>query len=157
MPFDLPAVEAAFLATPINERGEMPPGVMDVDLDDLTGEPVHAAPVILDDLMSEASFLEMWAHVHDMAGGMVQMRIGAPVPLGEQARSEGGMAAGRAAYALALSHPAIARLVLSTKSTFFGQLAAIGLHGMACVQIVRTAAAGGAQDAPPQFHHREEA
>ena len=101
--------------------------------------PAQAAPV---DLMSEGLWLEQWSLLHDMGGGLLQARTGAPCPLGDQARSEGGRVAGEAAYALLSSNPALARLFLSTQSTFLGQIAAIGMHGFACIGIVRASARG---------------
>lgn len=139
---DLAALERLVLATPANVQGELP--IRSFGVDDLTGMAADVAPDLVEpENMSEAAFLEMWAQMHDVAGGMLQARIGASVPLGDQARAEGGAMAGKAVYAICLSNPALARLILSTKSTFFGQLAVIGLHGAACVQIVKHAANAG--------------
>lgn len=88
---------------------------------------------------------EQWASLHDMAGGMVQMRSGAPCPLGDQARSAGGMIAADAVYSLLSSTPFLADMFLSARSSFMGQIMAIGLHGFACVQIVRAANAPQAE------------
>lgn len=96
------------------------------------------------DLISAEAFQEQWNGIHDMMGGMVQMRTGAPCPLGNQARSEGGLVACRAAYGLLSASPALARLFLSPNSTFWGQFMAIGLHGFACVQVVKASRAEGA-------------
>lgn len=93
------------------------------------------------EFLSDIQFHEQFVMVHDMAGGMIQMRTGAPCPLGEQARSEGGLAASASLYAIIAANPAVARLILSTKSTFFGQLAAIGMHGFTCVQVVKASVA----------------
>ena len=80
--------------------------------------------------------------LHDMLGGMVQMRTGAPCPLGDQARGEGGRVACEAAYNLIAASPTLSRMILSPESSFFGQLAAVGVHGFACVQIVKASATG---------------
>ena len=93
-------------------------------------------------LMALPAFSDQWAMMHDMAGGMVQMRTNAPCPLGEQARSEGGRVACEAAYNLISSSPALARMLLSPESTFFGQLAAVGMHGFACIQVVKISVSG---------------
>ena len=90
--------------------------------------------------MADEAYSEMWATMHDMAGGMIQMRTGHPCPLGDQARSAGGKIACDASLSLIKSNPALARLILSEESTFFGQIAAIGMHGFACVQMVKASA-----------------
>mgnify|MGYP005989922271 CR=1 FL=1 len=87
-------------------------------------------------LMTEAQFLKQWGNLHDMAGGMIQMRTGEPVPLGDAARNEGGQMAGSATYELIKSNPMLAKIMLNTQSTFWGQMAIVGMHGFACVQIV---------------------
>ncbi len=94
------------------------------------------------EIMALPSFQEQWVMMHQMMGGMVQMRTGAPCPLGEQAQSDGGRTACEAAYNLCAASPALSRMILSPESTFFGQLAAIGMHGYGCVQIVRASANG---------------
>jgi len=96
-------------------------------------------------LVSLPTFKEQWGTLHDMLGGMASMRMGAPCPLGEQARSEGGRVACEAAYNLISSSPGLSRMILSPESTFFGQLAAVGVHGFACVQIVQASARGEIQ------------
>lgn len=167
--FNLEALESAVLASPVHERGVLPDLARGVIASPEQPHP-HIAlaapqndapdgPDILDpapalDLMSEDAFLEMWVQMHDMGGGLVSMRTGGPCPLGEQARNEGGQVAGKAAYALISGNPALARMMLSTQSTFWGQLAAIGMHGFACVQIVRASA----MPAPEvEFKHHERA
>lgn len=108
------------------------------------------------ELMSLDGFTEQWGMMHDMAGGMIGMRTGSPCPLGDQARSEGGRVACKAAFGLIESNPALSRLILSTESTFFGQVAAVGMHGFACVQVVK---ASRAMPTQPQdmgeFKHHE--
>lgn len=89
------------------------------------------------DLISLDAFATQWAGIHDMLGGMVAMRSGNPCPLGDQARSDGGMMACRATYGLLSSSPALSRMFLSESSTFMGSLFVVGMHGFACVQIVR--------------------
>mgnify|MGYP001204071855 CR=1 FL=1 len=143
MPFDFTdQLEQLVQATGPEDLPEIPalPGPDTASEFDL-GETV--APVPPADLLSESAFHDQFAMIHDMAGGMVQMRTGAPCPLGDQARGEGGRQAASAIYALAMQNAALARLFLSTKSTFFGQLAAIGMHGFSCVQIVKTSAMTG--------------
>ncbi len=98
-------------------------------------------------LMPLGAWQQQWQTLHAMVGGMVQARTGYPCDLGSQAQSEGGMIAADAAYALISSNPALAKMILSAESTFFGQLAAVALHGVACVQIVKASAEG--KTAPP--------
>lgn len=143
MAFDmnLEALESAIMDAPPGEVAPLP------DFSAPATAEAIAAPEI--ELMTEHSFLDQWFLLHDMGGGMIQMRTGAPCPLGDKARGEGGRAAGAAAYALLSSQPALAKLFLSTQSTFLGQLAAIGMHGFACVQVVK-ASATGATLPPPQ-------
>lgn len=98
--------------------------------------------VELVELVSLPTFQDQWGMLHDMLGGMVQMRTGAPCPLGDQARGEGGRVACEAAYNLIAASPTLSRMILSPESSFFGQLAAVGVHGFACVQIVKASATG---------------
>lgn len=130
-PFDLDALEAEILATPITGRLHFNAMPLGEDLPETATAPTSGA------LISEADFLTQFIGLHDMAGGMVQMRTGAPCPLGDQARSEGGKLASDALYKLIASNPALSRLVLGSASTFWGQMAAIGMHGFTCVQMVR--------------------
>ena len=94
------------------------------------------------ELITAEAFADQWGMIHEMAGGMVQMRTGAPCPLGDQARSEGGRVACNAAYQLILSNPTLARMLLSPESSFWGQMAAIGMHGFACLQLVKASQTG---------------
>lgn len=94
-----------------------------------------AAPV--DALISESAFLEQWYGVHDMAGGMVQMRSGQPCPLGDQARNDGGQLAGKAVYGMIARNPTLSKLMLSESSGFWGEMMFIGMHGFSCVQMVK--------------------
>lgn len=124
------------------------------DLHDLSGEilrddlaegaegeaaPGDPAPEVLD-LISPDLWAQQWGLMHDMAGGMVQARTGNECPLGAQSRSEGGMIACQAAYDLISISPA-APIILGKNSGYFGQVLAIGMHGFACVQLVKAAAA----------------
>ena len=102
-------------------------------------------------LISVDAFQMQWALLHDMLGGVVQARTGTPCPLGDQARSEGGRVACDAAYHLLSNNPTLAKLILSEESTFFGQLAAIGVHGFACVQMVKASASGAVQSGPEKY------
>jgi len=117
---------------------------------DFHPEPGDGSNEAMVELMSLPSFEEQWAIVHDMLGGMVQMRTGATCPLGDLARNEGGNVACRAAYQLISMSPTLARLILSPESTFFGQLLAIGVHGTAYVQMVRASV----NSAPVEFAHQ---
>lgn len=94
------------------------------------------------DLISPEVFAEQWGSLHDMAGGMVQMRTGNPCPLGDQARSAGGQMAAQACYAFLASTPFLASMFLSPQSSFVGQLMVVGMHGFACVQMVKASQAG---------------
>lgn len=111
----------------------------DMEVDGQTSTDFPAAV----ELMALPAFESQWGMLHDMLGGMVQMRTGAPCPLGAEARSEGGKVACQAAYHLIASNPALAKLILSTQSTFFGQLAAVAVHGYSCVQLVKVSAVHG--------------
>lgn len=113
-------------------------------------EPETAVSVV--ELVSLESFGEQWGMVHDLLGGMVQSRTGQECALGDQSRSEGGRVACNAAYELISANPALSKLILSTQSTFFGQLMAVGMHGFACVQLVRASA----PEKPPETHHEVE-
>lgn len=90
------------------------------------------------ELISPEVWGQQWGLLHDMLGGMVQARTGNPCPLGAQARSEGGQIACQAAYDLIKISPACG-MILGAHSTFAGQVLAVGMHGFACVQIVKTA------------------
>lgn len=109
-------------------------------IEDDAGEADTLAPVV--EIIALGDFSAQWGMMHDMMGGMVQMRTGHPCPLGDQARSEGGRVACEAAYKLIESNPALSRLILSPNSSFFGQLAAIGMHGFTCVQVVKSSRNG---------------
>ena len=98
------------------------------------------APVV--EVIALGDFSAQWGMMHDMMGGMVQMRTGHPCPLGDQARSEGGKIACEAAYALIESSPVLSKLILSPNSSFFGQLTAVGMHGFTCVQVVKASRNG---------------
>lgn len=162
--FNLDALESAVLASPVTTRADLSPmikGVLPDPHEALAGGPElvaddfaiddDPAPALSLDLMTEGAFLEQWAMIHDMAGGMIQMRTGAPCPLGDQARGEGGRIAGQAAYSLMASNPTMARLFLSTQSTFWGQMAAIGMHGFACIQVVKASTSAP----PPDYEEPE--
>lgn len=142
MPFDmqLEALESAIMDAPPSEVAKLPIASPE------THTEADTAPEV--ELIPESAFMEQWFLLHDMGGGMIQMRTGAPCPLGDQARGDGGRAAGQAAYALLSSSPALARLFLGTQSTFLGQLAAIGMHGFSCVQIVKASAKGATLPKP---------
>lgn len=160
--FDLALLEKTVVAANVTTRAELPPGIFatppaqdvpeaaqaqpapDMAPPTAQGEVAPTAPVLAPELISETVFRQQWELLHDMAGGLVQSRTGAPCPLGEQSRSEGGQIAANAAYELISSNPALARMILSTESTFLGQLAAIGMHGFACVQAVKASAIEGA-------------
>lgn len=101
-------------------------------------DPAGAEPEII----GPEVFAEQWGQMHDMMGGMIQMRTGAPCPLGDQARSAGGQIAAQAAYGLLASTPFLASMFLSPNSSFIGQIMALGLHGFACVQLVKASRAG---------------
>lgn len=119
-------------------------GVMSAE--DFTGpqDAAEAAEVFSEpELISPEVWGQQWGLLHDMLGGMVQARTGAPCPLGQQARSEGGMIAAQASYDLLALNPATARLFLGANSTFFGQVLAVGVHGFACVQLVKASIAQG--------------
>ena len=139
MPFDFTdQLESLVQSTGPDDLPEIPamptPEVIEPQAD---SDAQAVAPALPADLMSEAAFHEQF--------GMVQMRTGAPCPLGDQARGEGGRQASSAIYAMALKNPTLAKLILSTSSTFWGQMAAIGMHGFACVQIIKTSAQAGTQ------------
>lgn len=92
------------------------------------------------ELISPEVWGQQWGLLHDMLGGMVQARTGNPCPLGAQARSEGGQIACQAAYDLIKISPACG-MILGAHSTFAGQVLAVGMHGFACVQIVKASRA----------------
>lgn len=140
----LEALESAVLAAAPEDAPPVAPYLAADDpapeLDDMGEFPGPGA-----DLIPPEVWGEQWAALHDMMGGMVQMRSGKPCPLGDQARSAGGQMAGQAVYALMSSTPFLANMFLSAKSTFVGQVMVIGMHGFACVQIVKAA---NSPDAP---------
>lgn len=127
-PHDIPDLSADILRTDLG--GDDAPEVIEA-----ATEP---------ELISAETWAQQWGLMHDMAGGMVQMRTGAPCPLGSLARNEGGMIACQAAYDLILISPA-ANMILGAHSTFLGQVLAVGMHGFACVQAVKASRAEGAQ------------
>lgn len=167
--FDLDALEKAVVSTNVTERAELPPAYGPVDEAPATDAQAGSqsdesssgeqGPDLADiapqgpQFISEGIFVEQWALVHGIAGGLVQSRTGAPCDLAGQARSEGGLAAAQATYELISMNPALANMILSTESTFFGQLAIVGMHGFSCVQIVKASVTLGREtrDAPPQF------
>ena len=135
------ALEAALMAAGPDDMPDisahlagaaMPPD--DLDLGDDAGG----------DLISPDVFAEQWATMHEMMGGMVQMRTGNPCPLGDQSRSAGGQMAAQAMYAFFASTPFLASMFLSPHSSFVGQLMVVGMHGFACVQIVKASRSGAA-------------
>lgn len=69
------------------------------------------------DIIGPEVWHQQWGALHDMAGGMIQMRTGRACPLGDQARSEGGQMASQAVYSLMASTPFLAQMFLSQKST----------------------------------------
>lgn len=132
------AAAAAFMAA--NPDDPIPGDLTEAEA--LTLDPLAEGEALPSDLIGPEVWREQWGALHDMAGGMVQMRSGAPCPLGDQARSAGGLMAADAAYALMASTPFLADLFLSARSSFMGQLFAIGMHGFACVQMVKASNAG---------------
>lgn len=110
-------------------------------------EPLAQSNVISLDL-----FQTRFALMHDMVGGMVQARSGTPCPLGQQARSEGGIAAGAAFYSICETSPLLASWFLTEEMSFVGKVLAIGMHGFACVQVVKASTA--AADQGPAFQSR---
>lgn len=109
------------------------------------------APAPLD-LISVETFSQQWGSYHDLAGGMIQMRSGAPCDLGALARNEGGQLAMRAAYEILAANPYSAKMFLGKESTVFGQVVCIGMHGFACVQVARVSISAGMDAAnSPQF------
>lgn len=164
--FDLEALEGAVLASPVHERGPLSDAARGVLHDPHTAlaNPTQndgaqtseaQATVLETELVTEGEWFEQWASMHDMAGGLVQMRTGQHCPLGEQARNEGGRIAAQAAYSLLNSNPTLARLVLGAKSTFYGQIVAIGMHGASCIGIIRASTSKAIAKDGPEFKHRE--
>lgn len=94
------------------------------------------------ELISPEVFAEQWSAVHDMLGGIVQSRTSNPCPLGDQARSAGGQMAAQALYAFCASTPFLASMFLSPQSSFVGQIMIVGMHGFACVQMVKASREG---------------
>lgn len=85
---------------------------------------------------------EQWTVLHEVAGGMISASCGgAPCPLGDQARGDGGQIAARATYDLIASQPWLAKIMLSPNGGALANSLAILAHGFACVQIVRAARA----------------
>ncbi len=101
-------------------------------------------------LISLDLFQQRFALVHDMAGGMVQARTGKPCPLGAQARSEGGIAACAAFYSICETSPLLASWFLSEEMSFVGKVLAIGMHGFACIQVIKASAAEAPAEAAAQ-------
>jgi hypothetical protein len=147
-PFDLEAYEAVAMASPVHERTDF--SVLDPAIDSKPITPsdpdapqappdvnLDAALPLASDLMTLDAWTAQWGGLHDMMGGVVQMRTGQPCPLGDQARSEGGIIASQALYGIIEKNPTLASMILSTKSTFIGQVMAIGMHGFGCFQVVR--------------------
>lgn len=89
--------------------------------------------------ISEDLFLERWVDMHDMGGGMLQMQLRAPVPLGDLAREQGGQVAGRAFYKLCNSSKAMQRAFLSDEMGIVGSIFIVGMHAKTCLQIVKEA------------------
>lgn len=130
-PDDAPDI-AAYLAEAPASPGDLPPP----DFTGTDAPPAAPAGNITLDL-----FGQRFALMHDMIGGMVQARTGKPCPLGAQARSEGGQAAAAAFYSICETSPILARWFLSEEMSFLGKIMAIGMHGFACVQLVKASAA----------------
>ncbi len=141
--FDLDAVEAAVVAAPVVEQATIPapepePAPTPPETAPEAPEAPDMAPTV--ELLDEGTFLTQWELMHDFGGGIVQSRTGNTCALGDLARGEGGKQAGKALYALLLTNPTVAKMILSTKSTFIGQLVAIGVHGASCVAAVKASA-----------------
>lgn len=148
MPFDLlEQIETDLLAAGSSEVIALP-ALADPVADTAPLDEAPAEPAL--NLMDAATFHGQFCLIHDVMGGMVQMRTGNACPLGDAARADGGRAAADAIYELAQSNPALSRLILSTESTYLGSVMAIGMHGYNCVQIVRASTSP-----PPVIDHEE--
>ncbi|NOR63030.1 MAG: hypothetical protein GQ535_11135 [Rhodobacteraceae bacterium] len=130
-------LEELVLSTGPEDTPDMPA----IEAENIDDQPPQATTIAAPELTTESVFYQQFVFMHEMAGGMVTMRTGAPCPLGDQAKGEGGQAASSAMYNLIKSSPALANFILSTKSTFFAQLGAIGMHGFGCVQVIKAAMA----------------
>lgn len=144
---DIAALEAAILTAAPEDAPPVAEMLAQAQPLDPGPDPVSAGDFAADltpDLIAPEVWAAQWGALHDMAGGIVQMRTGAPCPLGDQARSDGGQIAAQAAYALFSSTPILRDLFLSPGSSFIGQIFAIGMHGFACVQMVKASTAQAA-------------
>ncbi len=131
--------------SPVGDAVEIPPEMfapLVAEFSSVRGGEDDLTPANVVQLVALSTFQDQWGMVHDMAGGMIQARTMAPCDLGTMARNEGGRVACEAAYNLIASVPALARMILSPESTYMGQIAAIAMHGFACVQMVKASAIG---------------
>ncbi|MGH1417208.1 MAG: hypothetical protein ACRBB0_27230 [Pelagimonas sp.] len=142
--FDLEAVENAVLAVPVKEQAAFEASERASHETDLGEKHLTDIPSEEYEIISLEAFNSQFIAMHDMAGGLVQMRTSAPCPLGDQARSEGGRIAAAAAYELFKGNPATKKMFLSTKASIWGQVAAIGMHGFGCLQVIKASRAEGA-------------
>lgn len=128
-------LEGAVLSTDPHEIHDLQSTISQADLggdaNDLDAGGYTAPEIIGPDVWAQ-----QWGLLHDMMGGMVQARTGQPCALGDQARSEGGKIACQACYDLIEMSPA-RNMILGAHSSFLGQVLAVGVHGFACVQIVK--------------------
>lgn len=131
---DLEAIEAAILSAPPKDVAPLPDPETVVSLPEIL--PPGAVPEPVVELMTLEEFSAGWGMVHHMGGGVLSSRIGAPVELGDQAMSQPGMEACKAAYELARDH---APWMIKKSNGTIGKVMAIAMHGVTCVQIIRAA------------------
>jgi hypothetical protein len=106
-------------------------------------------------LIDLPTFQEQWAMVHGYAGAILENNIGAPVPLQDQAESAGGRKAGECAYRFFSTTPILRRMFLDPNSSTIGSIIVVGMHGMACINIVKAAKAQAGGDIAFQSVRRE--
>lgn len=139
--FDLEALEASVMAAPPSSVAPLPEALaQDV-----------AQSVLSPDLMTLEEFSAGWAMCHHVGGGMISARIGAQVDLGRAAMDATGQEACKAVYELARKH---APFMLSKSNGTFGKVAAIAMHGIACIALIKSArmeAMEGTANEVPEF------
>lgn len=142
---DLEAIEASLLASAPKDVANLPDPANIVTIPEVITAPDAAPALDASDLMTLAEFRAGWGMVHHLGGAALSQRIGAEVALGDQAMSETGQEACKAAYDLARANPTIARMVLSKSHGTLGKIAALAVHGFTCIQLVKAARVQAAQ------------
>jgi len=143
----LKKVETALLASTAGERIELPLPVIDAPSQEpdqaQTGEAPEFVTIDLDEIVTEAEFLEEWEALHGGLGMWVAKGMNNPCPLEQAAAAPNGQKIGRKLYATLAQNPKVAKFALGKRDGIIGTAVAVGIHGYFCLEIVKKCQAGG--------------